>query len=247
MPNSRLLAVAALAAATLATSANAQTTPPTTSTPTTGGPTDLGPLPQPPSMTDGSWTAHIAAPVVGRARPGAGARTKLPAFTPWTLTPSVYMVTEAQDVGGARWVRIQLPLRPNGRSAWVREDQVVLKQTRTWIRVSTAKRTVTVFVGGKKRKVFPASVGTGGTPTPKGLFAIYDPVPTGGLLGPKILVLTAHSNVLKTFAGGDGTVGIHGWPSTVGQAASHGCIRMSRSGVATLSSFAKPGVPVEVH
>ncbi len=213
---------------------------------TSDAPHELGPLPERPTKEKGAWTAHIAAPTIAHARPGAGARTRLSAFTPWTLTPSVYLVMEARDVNGVRWLRIQLPQRPNGRTGWVREEQVVLKKTRTWITVSNARRTVTVHVGGKARRTFRASVGTGGTPTPRGLFAIYDPVPTGGPLGPHILVITAHSNVLKTFAGGDGVVGIHGWPSSVGQAASHGCVRLSRSGIAALRTFAQPGTPVEI-
>ncbi len=205
-----------------------------------------GPLPTAPSLKNGSWTANIAAPVVARALPGAGARVRLPGHTRWSLTPTSYMVTGAKDIGDVRWVRIQLPLRPNGRSAWVPEEQVVLRRTRTWIRVSTATKRVEVFVAGKRRRTFVASVGTGGTPTPKGRFAIYDSVPTNGQLGPHILVLTAHSNVLRTFAGGNGIVGIHGWPSTVGQAASHGCVRLSKSGIRALNSFAKPGTPVEI-
>ncbi len=205
-----------------------------------------GPLPTAPSLKDGSWTAHIAAPIVARARAGAGARMKLPGYTQWTLAPTAYMVVDAKDVGATRWVRIQLPKRPNGRTAWVPEEQVMLKRTRTWIRVSTARRRVEVYVAGQRRRTFVASVGTGGTPTPKGRFAIYDAVPTSGPLGPKILVLTAHSNVLQTFMGGNGVVGIHGWPSTVGQAASHGCVRLSKTGVAALSRFAVPGTPVEI-
>lgn len=205
-----------------------------------------GPLPAGPSLKNGSWTAHIAAPIVARAKPGAGARIRLAGHTRWSLAPTAYMVTGARDIGDVRWLRIQLPLRPNGRTAWVPEEQVVLRRNRTWIRVSTAAKRVDVFVAGKRRRTFVASVGTGGTPTPKGRFAIYDSVPTNGLLGPHILVLTAHSNVLRTFAGGNGIVGIHGWPSTVGQAASHGCVRLSRSGVRALNSLAKPGTPVEI-
>ncbi len=206
--------------------------------------TPKGPLPTAPSLKDGSWTASIAAPVVARARPGAGARVRLRGHTQWTLSPTSYMVTGAKDVKNVRWLRIQLPLRPNGRVAWVRSDQAVLRRTRTFIKVSTAGKRVDVFVGGKRARSFVASVGTGGTPTPKGLFAIYDPVPTGGQLGPYILVLTAHSNVLKTFMGGNGIVGIHGWPSTVGQAASHGCVRLSKRSVSALARYAKPGTPV---
>ena len=75
-----------------------------------------------------------------------------------------------------------------------------------------------------------------------------DVVPVSGLLGPYILVLTAHSRVLKTFAGGEGTIGIHGWPDggVLGKAVSHGCIRMSRTGVRSLTLWARAGIPVQI-
>ena len=68
------------------------------------------------------------------------------------------------------------------------------------------------------------------------------------MLAPYIFVLTAHSNVLKTFAGGNGVVGIHGWPSSsvLGKAVSHGCVRMSRTGARALSRYASAGTPVEI-
>jgi lipoprotein-anchoring transpeptidase ErfK/SrfK len=105
-----------------------------------------------------------------------------------------------------------------------------------------------VFRNGRRIKSFGAAVGTGGTPTPIGLFAIHDPVPTSGELGPYIFVLTAHSNILKTFAGGDGVVAIHGWPASnvLGKAVSHGCVRMARAGARALAPYAKPGTPVEI-
>jgi len=130
----------------------------------------------------------------------------------------------------------------------VRRAALEIRRNGTWFRVTTGSRTVRVFRKGVPIKTFRAAVGTGGTPTPRGLFAIWDPVPTGGQLGPYILVLTAHSNVLRTFAGGDGIVGIHGWPNSgvLGQAVSHGCVRMSRDGVRALSRYAASGVPVEI-
>ena len=75
------------------------------------------------------------------------------------------------------------------------------------------------------------------------MFAVHDVVPVSGLLGPYIIALTAHSRVLKTFAGGDGTIGIHGWPDSgaLGKAVSHGCVRMSRTGVQHSRSWAGPG------
>jgi len=169
-------------------------------------------------------------------------------YTPYSQGPGIYMVTGAKVVKRKVWIRIQLPKRPNGTQGWVPEAAVDVRRNVTWIRVKTGSRTVQVFRKGVPIKTFRAAVGTGGTPTPKGLFAIWDPVPTGGQLGPYILVLTAHSNVLRTFAGGDGIVGIHGWPSSgvLGQAVSHGCVRMARDGVRALSRYATPGVPVEI-
>ena len=195
-----------------------------------------------------SWTARILYPISARKAPGGKVVQKLQHYTAYSQGPAVYMVTDRKVVRAKVWIQIQLAKRPNGTKAWVPEDAVDLRKTKTWIRVSTAKRTVQVLVGGVKKKSFRVAVGTGGTPTPKGLFAILDPVPTNGQLGPYILVLTAHSNVLKTFAGGDGIVGIHGWPSSsvLGQAVSHGCVRMARGDVRALVKYAKAGIPVEI-
>lgn len=195
-----------------------------------------------------SWTARILYPVSARTKPGGKIVQKLQHYTTYSQGPAVFMVTDRKVVGTKTWIQIQLAKRPNGSKGWVPEDAVDLRKTKTWIRVSTAKRTVQVLVGGVRKKTFRVAVGTGGTPTPKGLFSIYDPVPTNGQLGPYILVLTAHSNVLKTFAGGDGIVGMHGWPSSsvLGKAVSHGCVRMARGDVKALVRYAKTGIPVQI-
>lgn len=206
-------------------------------------------MPTAPTVAE-SWTARILYPVVARKTAGADGKAdkKLRHYTPWSQGAAVYLVTESAMVGDVAWVRLHLPYRPNGSQGWVPAEAVELKKTTTWIRVNTKARTVKVFKNGTAVKKFKAAVGTGGTPTPKGLFAIQDPVRTNGQLGPYILVLTAHSNVLKTFAGGDGIVGIHGWPtsSVLGKAVSHGCVRMSRTGVRALARYAQAGVPVEI-
>ena len=205
------------------------------------------PAAEPPTVGR-SWTAVIQYPVAARRTPGGRVVTKLQHYTDFSRAQSVFMVTELANVKGVDWVRIQLPRRPNGSQGWVPASAVELRSHTTWIRISTGAKTVSVFRDGVRIKRFRAAVGTGGTPTPRGLFAIYDRVATGGQLGPYILVLTAHSNVLRTFGGGNGTVGIHGWPSSavLGKAVSHGCVRMSRSDVRVLTRYAKTGVPVEI-
>ncbi len=206
-------------------------------------------MPTAPAVAE-SWTARILYPVVARKSAGPDGKVykKLRHYTPWAQGAAVYMVTESTMVGETAWVRLHLPFRPNGAQGWVPAEAVELKKTTTWIRISTNGRSIKVFKNGKVAKKFKVAVGAARTPTPKGLFAIYDPVRASGQLGPHILVLTAHSNVLKTFAGGDGIAAIHGWPSSsvLGKAVSNGCIRMSRDGVRALARYAQAGVPVEI-
>ena len=70
------------------------------------------------------------------------------------------------------------------------------------------------------------------------------------------MALTAHSNVLQEFGGGDGRVGIHGRGGAslgdpLGSARSHGCIRLSNRSidwiVRTIGAGALPGIPVSVR
>lgn len=205
--------------------------------------------PAPPTLA-ASWTARALYPAPVYRTPATTKIGSLRASTKWSQAPAVYLITATTILpNGKRWVKVLLPGRPNGKQGWVAADAVALKRITTWVRVSTKKRTVEVYSGGVLKRRFKAAVGTGGTPTPKGLAAIQDSVPTSGLLGPYILVLTAHSKVLKTFGGGQGEIALHGWPTSdvLGKAVSHGCIRMSRPSVAFVARFAHPGTPVEVR
>jgi lipoprotein-anchoring transpeptidase ErfK/SrfK len=78
-----------------------------------------------------------------------------------------------------------------------------------------------------------------GTPTPAGrtfLLALLAPRPT---YSPLILPLGLHSNALSTFGGGQGTVGLHGWPdpSVFGHAVSNGCVRVPAAALHLLSGI----------
>lgn len=202
-----------------------------------------------------SWTARVYYPVAARSAPRAGARVvgRLQHYTAFSRSPQVLMVTGfRQAAGGRAWVRVQLPTRPNGSNGWVPQAAVGVRATHTRLRVRVRSRRVEVYRSGRRVASFRAAVGTGGTPTPLGTFAIQDPVrATGaqaGYLGPYILTLTAYSRVLRTFAGGNGLVAIHGTnaPGLLGRAVSHGCVRVSNESVTRLRQVARPGVPVEI-
>jgi lipoprotein-anchoring transpeptidase ErfK/SrfK len=97
-----------------------------------------------------------------------------------------------------------------------------------------------------------AAVGRSVLPTPTGLYYIAElmrqPDPSGPY-GPYAFGLSAHSNVLYSFGGGAGEIGIHGTnePGALGTDVSHGCIRISNAGIAALARLLPLGTPVEIR
>jgi hypothetical protein len=87
-------------------------------------------------------------------------------------------------------------------------------QTRRRVQALACKRrTVGLLHTGTRLRAFSAVVGAPRTPTPHGLFAVYERVPLAdpnGFFGPWALHLTALSNVLATYDGGPGLIAIHG-------------------------------------
>ena len=56
-------------------------------------------------------------------------------------------------------------------------------------------------------------------------------------------------SLFADFAGGDGQIGIHGTndPSSIGQAVSHGCVRVSNEVITQLNDLLPLGTPVVVR
>jgi hypothetical protein len=111
---------------------------------------------------------------------------------------------------------------------------------------------------GRRLRRFKVVVGKPTTPSPRGLFSIVGVWRSkpAAFLGSYILPLTAHSNVLQEFEGGDGRVGVHGRGGAslrdpLGSARSHGCIRLANRSinwiVRSIGAGALPGIPVSVR
>ncbi len=203
-----------------------------------------------------AWRAGIAGPTaVFHSLPG-----KRRHITRWlTSTEATWLlvVGRAQVSGSSCWLRVRLPWRPNGSAGWINADKVVLTQTRWRIVVSTARRTLTLFRAGAPIRTVSVVVGKPSTPTPFGLFAVWWAIPwhPDAFLGSWVLDLTAHSDALQEFDGGDGTVAIHGrggasLQDPLGTANSHGCIRLSNDAidwlVHTIGPSRLPGTPVKI-
>ena len=147
-------------------------------------------------------------------------------------------------------LKVLLPVRPNGSVGWVRASDVDAYDVNYWIRVSTSARQITVGNADQIVLQEPVAVGTGGTPTPLGTFYLTEVVRPiwQPYYGPYAYTTSAHSDVLHSFMGGDGTVGLHGTneAGSIGRAVSHGCIRMSNSGITKLASMLPLGTPLFV-
>ena len=95
------------------------------------------------------------------------------------------------------------------------------------------------------------AVGKPGAETPLGLFYVtwkFNPRidPEWAILGSYAFETSAYSK-LTDWPGG-GIVGLHGtpWPSLLGQAVSHGCVRMSNANVEFLRARVPLGTPVAI-
>jgi lipoprotein-anchoring transpeptidase ErfK/SrfK len=165
------------------------------------------------------------------------------------------VLDERRAADGRSWLKVRLPSRPNGAAGWISRDAVTVRHEPWWIDVSLSQRVVRVYRNGALVRRIPAVVGAAATPTPTGLFALYEPVVqprADGFLGPVVLQLTAFSNVLDNYGGGPGRVAIHGRGAAsladpLGSARSHGCVRVDNADVRWLSRHASAGTPVLVH
>jgi hypothetical protein len=147
--------------------------------------------------------------------------------------------------------RVALPVRPNGTTGWVREADVEAHIVVERVVVDLSAKKLRLYRGDRVVLETPVATGTGGTPTPQGLFFIKEIVPQAnpkGSYGPIALGLSGFSESIKRFAGGSAIIAIHGTnaPDSIGQAASHGCVRVSNDVIALLARSISLGTPVEI-
>jgi L,D-transpeptidase catalytic domain len=210
-----------------------------------------------PPRAGGAWVADVVLPALAHGAPREDARTgtAVPSVAAWG-TPSDLLVLEAK-VGpeGREWLRVALDRRPNGYAVWIASADAVLRFDRWRIRVSRAAREVHVFRAGRLVRTFEAVVGKPSTPTPSGLFAIAaelrQPDPGEDFEGSWVLPLTAHSDVLHSFDGGDGQVALHGRGGAslldpLGTALSHGCVRLANGDIGWIARHVPVGTPVRI-
>jgi lipoprotein-anchoring transpeptidase ErfK/SrfK len=162
----------------------------------------------------------------------------------------VVAVVRARDCS-PRWYRVQLPLRPNGATGYVRAGSVRVGRVRTRILVDISERKLTFFRSGKRVLKTTVAVGASATPTPTGRYYVNQlliPAETSGPFGPGAIGISAFSDVLTGWAQG-GPIAIHGTnePWSIGHAASNGCIRVRNQVLLRLFRATPAGTPVVIR
>ena len=128
-----------------------------------------------PSRADGSTATRLIASTVARKRLSSlGGGRRIGVQTSWSGQPQKLLVLDSATRSGREWLKVLLPVRPNGSAGWIRRDRLALSRTRYWIDIDLSARKVSVFHRGKRVRRLRAVVGAPGTPTPVGLAAVYE-------------------------------------------------------------------------
>lgn len=192
----------------------------------------------------GTSATAIGGRVAVYAAPG-GAVTETLANPQSSGAPLTFLVASAQG----DWLQVDLAQRPNGSTGWVKADTVTLRSLVYSLHASTEQNTLTLLKNGTPVKTYTAATGTGGTPTPHGSFYITELLqPTNDGYGPYAFGLSAFSDVLSSFGGGPGQIGLHGTndAASIGHAASHGCIRLANPDITELAGLLPLGTPITI-
>jgi hypothetical protein len=124
-------------------------------------------------------------------------------------------------------------------------------QHRRKVVVSIAYRKLALLEDGEVKKVYPIAVGAAKTPSPEGTFEIRTRLVKPTYYHPGKVIPAGADNPLGTRWLGLSTkgYGIHGTnvESSIGKAASHGCIRMHRKDLEELFAAVQVGDQVEIR
>lgn len=213
------------------------------STTTTAAPSPSLPWPPQPALVATATVPRVALyPSPGAASPSTSLAN------PNNIGAPLVFLARAQH---GPWLKVMVPMRPNGSEAWVRADQFKLSMDDVSVQVSLSAHRLTVLRGGQAVARFPVAVGRPGAPTPTGHFyldELLQPSDPNGPYGPLAYGTSDFSNTYTYFDGGPGQIGVHGTnePWVIGHDASHGCVRLYDADIASLAHLVPVGSPLTV-
>jgi hypothetical protein len=193
--------------------------------------------------------AVVRRPVSLTDRPGGRPRLRVGSATEFGSPQVLGVAARRGD-----WLGVVTTARPNNRLAWVRRDAAGLRLRRTrWsLHADLSARTLTLRKARRRVRRMTVAIGRTGSETPTGRFAVTDRI-SGTRFGPYygccILALSGHQpNTPPGWTGGN-RLAIHGTdsPSTIGTAASAGCLRAADDDLRVLMRKVPLGTPVFIR
>jgi L,D-transpeptidase catalytic domain len=200
-----------------------------------------------------SHNAVLQYAVAARAAPNESARVlvRLKPLTPEHV-PHVLLLSAGRiDPQGRYWVRVPLPVLPNGTMGWIPRDAVgPFVHRETHLVIERVRFRATLYQRG--RPLFRTHVGVGEPhwPTPAGRFYVRERLTgfTDPIYGSLAFGTNGRSAVLTDWPGG-GFIGIHGTnqPEILPGRVSHGCVRLPNPAIRRLDRLMPVGTPVTIR
>ena len=192
-------------------------------------------------------TARVDGPVALRAAPAGRAVARV---GPVTEFGSRRVLSVVGRRGG--WLRVVVPERPNGATAWIPAAAARLGGTDVALVVDRSARTLTVRRDGRTVDRVTVGVGMTAHPTPLGRYAVTDKIRMGGPgtdYGCCALALTGHQPHLPQGWTGLDRLAVHGTnrPESIGAAGSLGCLHAADRDLRRLVRTVPLGAPVFIR
>ena len=163
--------------------------------------------------------------------------------------PLAFVVQDTQD----DWLQVQVPVRPNGTTGWIKAEGLQTATTDLHIEVSLSWHTLKLFDGDELLLDAPVAIGADESPTPTGTFfttTLMQGYAQPSAYGIAAVGLSGFSEVLESFGGGPPQIAIHGTydDAAIGTNVSNGCIRLSNADIQALVDQLPQhlGVPVTI-
>jgi len=218
----------------------------------------------PPKAVVGAGTINVPTLLVRKAPNGSSSViARLSEFRPQDYRPRAILAIGSKMAAPAKrkpgsakvatsttpaWYKIAVPGRPNGRTGWVKAKEVSIRPMPWQVVVFRGSRMLQLWKGKQLVYTNRVAVGAPGMETPLGLYYVtvrFKPI-REPFLGAFAFETSAYSK-LSDWPGG-GKVGIHGTyqPQLLGQAVSHGCVRMSNTAAGFLRDRVPVGTPIRI-
>lgn len=205
-----------------------------------------------PPLTNGRTYAHWSHPelveTIRRFPNADAARVASTRLRTEGGAPEVYpLLRGVVDEHGQHWYQVGIPMRPNGRTGWVRDEALgpAYRVTKRLL-VDRVRLRATLYDAGQPIWTSRIGIGAVGSPTPAGRFWIREKLLTrgSGMYGPRAFG-TSNYSTLTDWPGG-GVIGIHGTdePGLIPGRPSHGCIRVRNAQITRLYRLMPVGTPL---